>query len=54
MDAASAGSVKVTVGIEDIFNIYSFLIRANSIQVSLKVDDLIDLLEISGNGTLNC
>ena len=52
METQSAGAVKITFGQEDVFIRYSFLIKGSSVEVSLEMDDIIKLLEISGNSTL--
>ena len=52
MESHSDGAVKITVGEEEVFIRYSFLIKGSSVEVSLEMDDIIKLLEISGNSTL--
>ena len=53
MEASSSGSGVVTIKNEEIFIGYSFLIRGNEVQVTLETEDLINLLEKSGQVTLN-
>ena len=52
MESHSDGAVKITVGEEEVFIRYSFLIKGSRVEVSLEMDDIIKLLEISGNSTL--
>ena len=53
MEASSSGSEVVTIENEEIFIGYSFIIRGNEAQVTLETEDLINLLERSGQATLN-
>ena len=52
IESHSDGAVKITVGEEEVFIRYSFLIKGSSVEVSLEMDDIIKLLEVSGNSTL--